>query len=142
MKNPQIIPKTNPFINEYNWKRINLPSEETIIKKFAKNNVTIALEFFYAKKEKLYPVSISKCNSHRERQVIILMVSNGEKIEGKSDGQWYYVFKRNYINKNDGFYCLNSLHSSRTKKTFNVIKEYIKRKISNEIMSSENIKML
>ena len=91
MKNPQIIPKTNPFINEYNWKRINLPSEETIIKKFAKNNVTIALEFFYAKKEKLYPVSISKCNSHRERQVIILMVSNGEKIEGKSDGQWYYV---------------------------------------------------
>ena len=91
MKNPQIIPKTNPFINEYNWKRINLPSEETIIKKFAKNNVTIALEFFYAKKEKLYPVSISKYNSHRERQVIILMVSNGEKIEGKSDGQWYYV---------------------------------------------------
>ena len=91
MKNPQIIQKTNPFINEYNWKRINLPSEETIIKKFAKNNVTIALEFFYAKKEKLYPVSISKCNSHRERQVIILMVSNGEKIEGKSDGQWYYV---------------------------------------------------
>ena len=50
-------------------------------KKIEKNNVTNALNVLYARKEKLYPVS--KHNSNHEKQVILLMTSNGEK--------WHYL---------------------------------------------------
>ena len=47
-------------------------------KNYQKNNVTIALTVLYTKKEKIYPAYISKHNSNREKQVILLMISNGE----------------------------------------------------------------
>ena len=49
-KNPQRITKLKPFINKYNWERINFPLEKDDWKKFEKNNVTIALNFLYAKR--------------------------------------------------------------------------------------------
>ena len=45
---------------------------------YEKNNLTIALNVLYAKKEKIYPAYVSKHNSNREKQVILLMISNGE----------------------------------------------------------------
>ena len=48
------------------------------MKKIEKNNVKIVLNVFYAKKEKIYPAYISKHNSSREKQVVLLMISNGE----------------------------------------------------------------
>ena len=54
-KDPQRIAKIKPFVNKYNWKGINFPSEKDDWKKFEKNNVTIALNVLYAKKEKTYP---------------------------------------------------------------------------------------
>ena len=45
------------------------------------NNVTIALHVLYAKKEENYPAYISKHKSNREKQVIILMIPNGEERE-------------------------------------------------------------
>ena len=40
-------------MNKYNWEGINYPSEKKgDWKKFEKNNVTISLNVFYAKKEK------------------------------------------------------------------------------------------
>ena len=53
-------------------------------KKIEKNNVTIALSVLYAKKEKIHPVYMSKHNSNLERQVILLMIPNGEKL-------WHYL---------------------------------------------------
>ena len=44
--------KTKAFINKYNWKGIDFPSEKDNWKKFEKNNVTIALNVLYTKKEK------------------------------------------------------------------------------------------
>ena len=44
--------KIKPFINKYNWGGINFPSEKDEWKKFGKNNVTMALNVLYAKKEK------------------------------------------------------------------------------------------
>ena len=38
------------------------------------DNATIALNVSYAKKEKIYPAYISKYNSNREKQVILLMI--------------------------------------------------------------------
>ena len=48
-------------------------------KNIEKNNITIALNVLYGKKEKLYPAYVSKHNSNREKQVILLMISNEEK---------------------------------------------------------------
>ena len=51
-KDPQRITKIKPFINKYNWKEIDFPSEKDDWKKVEKNNRTIALNVLYAKKEK------------------------------------------------------------------------------------------
>ena len=59
-KNPERITKIKPFINKYKWEGINFPSEKDDWKKFEKNNVTIALNVLYAKKEKVYPAYVSK----------------------------------------------------------------------------------
>ena len=48
-------------------------------KRFERNNVTIALNVLYAKKEKIYPAYVSKHNSNHEKQVILLMIPNREK---------------------------------------------------------------
>ena len=63
---------------------------------------------------KTYPAYVSKHNSNHEKQVILLMISNGEK--------WHYLAVRKLstllraiTSKNNGdFYCLNYLHSYRT----------------------------
>ena len=64
--------KIKPFNNKYNWKGINIPSEKDVRKKSEKDNVTIALNILYAKEEKVYPAYVSKYNSNREKQVILL----------------------------------------------------------------------
>ena len=51
-KDWQRITKIKPFINKYNWKGINFPSEKDDWKKIKKNNVTIALNVLYAKNKK------------------------------------------------------------------------------------------
>ena len=57
-------------MNKYNWEGINFSSEKDGWKEIGKNNVTIAVNVLYAKKEKIYPVYLSKHNSNREKQVI------------------------------------------------------------------------
>ena len=68
------ITKIKTFINKYNSegiKRINYPSENDDCKTFEKNNVKIALNVLYAKKEKnIHPSYVSNHNSNREKQVI------------------------------------------------------------------------
>ena len=78
-EDPQGITKIKPFINKYNWEGINFASQKDDWRKFEKNNVTISLNVLYAKQEKIYPAYVSKHNSNREKQVIILMIPNEEK---------------------------------------------------------------
>ena len=52
-KDLQRITKVKPFINKYNWVRINVPSEKNDCKKIEKNNATIAPNVLYAEKEKI-----------------------------------------------------------------------------------------
>ena len=77
------ITKLKPFIH--------FPSEKHDQKKIKENNVTIALNVLYDKKEKICPVYVSKQNSNREKQVILLLVSNREIREGRSEGRWHYL---------------------------------------------------
>ena len=49
------------------------------MKKLGKNNVAIAVNVSYAKKEKIYSAYVSKLNSTREKQVILLMIPSQKK---------------------------------------------------------------
>ena len=98
-------------ILKYNWEGVNFPWEKDNWKKFAKNDVAIAINVLYTKKEKTDLDYVSKHNSNCEKQAILLMIPNGEK--------WHYLavnilsaLLRGIISQNnDDFYCLNCLHS-------------------------------
>ena len=59
-------------MNKYNWEGLDFPSEKDDWEKFEKNIVSIY-------------------NSNREKQVILLMIPNGEKSKAKSRRQWHYL---------------------------------------------------
>ena len=46
---PKRVSNIKPFVNEYNQKGVNYPSEIDDWKTFEKNNLTIALNFLYIK---------------------------------------------------------------------------------------------
>ena len=75
-KNPERMRKIKPFINKYKWEGINFPPEKDDWEKFDENNVTMALNVLYAKKEK-YLAYVSKHNSNLEKQVILMIVNGG-----------------------------------------------------------------
>ena len=58
----------------------------------------------------MYPPYVSKYNSNREKQVVLLMISNEEKWSKKK----LSPLLRQITSKH--FHCLNGLHSFGTKK--------------------------
>ena len=102
------------FIDKYNWEGINYPSENDDWKKCEENVLTINLNVLYAKKEKIFPAYVSKHNSNHEKQVILLMISNG--------AGWYCLAVKKLsalligitLKHKDDFYCLkNKLESHK-----------------------------
>ena len=81
---PERISKIKPFIEQYNWKNIYFPSTSKDWKKFELNN-EIALNLLYVphNTKKIEVAYISKYNLTREKQVILLMISDGEN--------WHYL---------------------------------------------------
>ena len=63
----QKMTKIKTFINKYNQEEINFQSEKDDWKNFEENNVAIDLNVLNSKKEKIYPVYVSKNNSDREK---------------------------------------------------------------------------
>ena len=51
-KDAQRIRKNKAFIDKYNWKGINYPSEKDDCKRFEEKNLIIALNVLYTKKKK------------------------------------------------------------------------------------------
>ena len=97
----------------------------------------------YAKKEKIYPANVSKHNSNREKQALLLMIPNREG--------WHYVavkklsaLLRGVMWKHYGdFYYLNSLHSFATKNKHESHKKvYENKDFCNIVMPSKNTKIL
>ena len=82
--NPERISKIKPFIEQYNWKEIDFPFTSKDWKKFELNN-EIALNILYVphNTKKIHVAYKSKHNLNREKQVILLMISNGEN--------WHYL---------------------------------------------------
>ena len=85
---PERISKIKPFINKYNWKYIDFPAMSKDWKKFESNN-EIALNILYVphNTKKVNIAYQSKHNLIREKQVILLMISNGAK--------WHYLTVKN-----------------------------------------------
>ena len=110
------ISKIKSFINKYNWKDIDFPAMSKDWKKFESNN-EIALYILYVphNTKKLNLAYKLKHNLTREKNVILLMISNGEK--------WHYLAVKNLsgllrgITSNDAedFYCLNCFCAYSTK---------------------------
>ena len=84
----QRVNKVKPFIDQYNWKDINFPSHIDDWKKFELNNKSIALKVLYVSEGEntIRHAYKSKYNLTRENQVILLMISDGEK--------WHYFTVR------------------------------------------------
>ena len=79
--NPERISKIKPFIDQYNWKDIDFLSHSKDWKKFESNNNSVALNILYVphSTEKIKHAYNSKFNLNRENQVILLMITHGEK---------------------------------------------------------------
>ena len=113
---PERISKIKLFIEEYNWKDIDFPSTSKDWKKFELNN-EVALNIFYVphNTKKIEIAYKSKHNLTREKQIILLMIINGEN--------WHYLVVKSLSglltgitsNHKEDFYCLNYFHSYRTK---------------------------
>ena len=116
-KHHQRVNKVKQFINQYDWSEINFPSHAGDWKKFELSNKSIALNILYVPEgeKTIRHAYISKYNLTHENQVILLMITDGEK--------WHYLTVRRFSallkgisSKHDGdSYCLNCFHSYRTK---------------------------
>ena len=81
---PERISKIKPFIEEYNWKDIDFPSTSKDWKKFESNNEVVLNILYVPHNTKKIEIAYkSKHNLTREKQVILLMISNGEN--------WHYL---------------------------------------------------
>ena len=74
-----------PYIDKYNWKRIEFPAGPKDWKKFEQNNEEIALNVLFVPRntEKIRVAYRSEYNQKRKKQVILLMITDGIK--------WHYL---------------------------------------------------
>ena len=123
----QRISKIKPFIDQYNWKDIEFPATSKDWKKFELNN-EVALNILYVPNNtrKINLAYKSKNILTCKKQVILLMITDGEK--------WHYLTVKNLpgllrgitsTHKED-FYCLNYFRSYRTLNKLKVHKKYVK----------------
>ena len=127
-KDPQRVSKINPFINQYNWNDINFPSTGKDWEKFELNNEPIALNILYVPHNtgQIHLAYRLKHNLTREKQVILLMIADGEK--------WHYTAVKRLSgllrvvtgNNNGHFYCLNFFTRTEQKINLKNIKRYVK----------------
>ena len=113
---PDRISKIKPFINQYNWKDIDFPPTNKDWKKLELNN-DIALSTLYIphNTKKIQLAYRFKNNLTCNKQIILLMITDGEK--------WHYLVVKNVAGLLKGitsthekdFHCLNCFHSYRTK---------------------------
>ena len=111
-KSPQRISKIKPFIVQYNWKEIDFPSHRKDCKKFESNNKSIALNVLYVphNTKEIRHAYKSKYNLNRESQVILLMITDGEKWHYLAVKSLFALF-RGITSNNKLDFFLNFFHS-------------------------------
>ena len=139
---PERISNIKPFIDQYNWKGIDVPAEIKEWKKFEQNNKEIALNILSVtpNTKTINLAYKSKYNRKRKNQVVLLMITDDKQSDGIY--KWHYIALKsvstdNRFNhpirsvsrlfrgiteyNNGDFYCLGCLHSFRTD---NVLKKH------------------
>ena len=78
---PERISKIMPYLDEHNWKGIDFPAGQKDCKKFQQNYKEIALNTLFVphNTETIRVAYRSKYNHTREKQVILLMITDGIK---------------------------------------------------------------
>ena len=78
---PEKISKIMPYLDEHNWKGIDFPAGPKDCKKFQQNYKEIALNTLFVphNTETIRVAYRSKYNHTREKQVILLMITDGIK---------------------------------------------------------------
>ena len=131
---PERIVNIIPFMDKYNWEDIDFPAGIRDWKKIEKNNESIALNILqvpHDEKNIIHAYKL-KYNHMRKNQVVLLMITYGEKwhytalkSEQTEDGfirptkSLSRLFKGITSNHKGDFYCLNCLHSFRS---YNILK--------------------
>ena len=79
--NPERISKIKPFIDQYNWKKIEFPSHKKDWKKFELHKKSIAFNVLYVpyNTEKIGHAYKSKHNLNCKNQIILLTITDGKK---------------------------------------------------------------
>ena len=82
---PERIKNIKLFIDQYDWSDINFPSDKTDWSIFERNNESVALNSLHVphNTKQIRHVYKSKYNLKRKNQVILLMISDGNK--------WHYL---------------------------------------------------
>ena len=113
---PERISKIKPFINKYNWKDIDFPTMSKDWKKFESNN-EIALNILCVphNTKKINIAYKSKHNLTREKKLILLMISNGEKRHYITLKNLSGLLRGITSNHTGDFYCLNCFYAYSTK---------------------------
>ena len=114
-KNPQRISNIRPFIAQYNWEEVDFLSHKKDWEKFESNNKSIALNILYVPNntKEIRHAYKSKYNLKRENQVILLMITDGEKYLAVKS---FPALLRGIISKHkEDFHCLNCFRSYTTK---------------------------
>ena len=124
-KHHQRITKIKPLIDNYNWNDINFPAIKKDWNKFELDNKNVALNILYVpfNTKKVEIAYKSKYNLIRDKQIILLMINNGEN--------WHYLVVKNVSrllrgissNHDGDYYCLNCFHSYRTENKLNAHKK-------------------
>ena len=123
-KHPQRISKIKPFLDQNNWKDIDFSATSKDWKKFElKNEIALNILYVPHNTRKIHVAYKSKHNLTRENQIILLMITDGEK--------WYYLTVKNLSgllggitsNHAGDFYCLNCFCAYSTKNKFEAHKK-------------------
>ena len=97
--------------------KLEFPTCMNDFKKFGKNT-SIALNVLFVpyNPKQIRPVYVSKYNSGRENQAILLMITDHKKWHHLAVKSLSALFREITSNHHGDFYCLNCFHSFRKKK--------------------------
>ena len=114
---PERISKLKPYINKYNWEGIDFPAGSKEWQKFERNNKAIAPNVLYIPHNtKTIRVAYrSEHNNKRKKQVILLMITDGEKWHYLSVINLSALLQGNSSNHEGDFCFLNCFNSYTSK---------------------------
>ena len=122
-RDPQKTLKIEPYISKQNWEGIEFPSDAKDSEKFEQNNKTIALNILFVPyNTKTIRVAYKSEYNHKcKNQVILLMITDGNKWHYIAVSKLSALLKGKSSNHIGDFYCLNCFNSYSTE---NALKEH------------------